>query len=515
MKKLKKPAVLALLAVVLLSCVPERVQAGTVTIIQKDKHTVPEQHGESVFDNEDTLHVTCNSNRVEYRTEKDWLGYNIYAEKPFDYCAVRAEGVQEVMQNYENAVYILMISDGPIDYYQVRDGEYDYLYNTSRTTFSGGKRTGCDGREYYVYYGYLKTATNQFWYNCPETPDAAPLYMPPVISVPTDIKTQEEMCQAVLDRLITGDFSDCRVSEGDADNPAQNAPGGIPGSEDNPEYDKDIGRVVFNGNTSYYPDTYANFTGKNKEYYYNLKWEKETDTGYNFLKSPNAVCKVQFKIEPELYITYDGSKDGVEAPIESKDFSLGSFNASDLNHKFKFYDLIDKYYPTQLKLAESGGVVPGHTPNSQALKLMTFQFVYYARPIVSDSLTVIPNQTSGWKCGDWTRVVMSGTLDNVTTETDPGYFDENGDWHSDGESENIDDGRVPTDGDIDKSIDEYENGENGKHSIKDVVALLNAVSKFPLAFAKMFSFLPDWCLNLMALSFSCMMVVLLIKAVRG
>ena len=35
MKKLKKPAVLALLAVVLLSCMPERVQA--VTRIEKGK----------------------------------------------------------------------------------------------------------------------------------------------------------------------------------------------------------------------------------------------------------------------------------------------------------------------------------------------------------------------------------------------------------------------------------------------------------------------------------------------
>lgn len=487
MKKLKKTAVLALLAAVLLSCLPECVQA--MTVIQKDEHTVPEKHGDTIFENEDTQHVTCNSNRIEFKTDN--CSPNIYLENPVDYIVVKYPN--------NDTKYVIFITrdDDSFQLYEVRDGEYAQGSNQSHTS--------CTYEP--VYYEGEKYVFHQMHFGDNE---AEPLYRPTVISLP-DKCTREQL----MEYLITGDFSDCRVSEGDADNPAQNASGGIPGSESNPEYDKDIGRVVFNGNTFIYPDTYANFIGKNKEYYFNFKWEKETDTGYNLVKSPHAVCKLQFKIEPELYVTYDGSKDGIEAPLETKDLNLGSFYASDLSHKFSFYDLINKCYPTQLKLAESGGAIPGHTPNSQALNLMTFRFSYYARPIVSDSLTVVPNQTSGWKCGDWTLVTVSGTLDNVTTETQPGHFDENGDWQSDGESENIDDGRIPTDGDVDKTIEEYENGDKGKHSVKDVVALLNAVSKFPLAFAKMFSFLPDWCLDLIALSFSCMMLILLIKAVRG
>lgn len=504
MKKLKKPAVLALLAVVLLSCVPERVQAGAVTIIQKDKHTVPEQHGESVFDNEDTLHVTCNSNRVEYRTEKDWLGYNIYAEKPFDYCAVRAEGIQEVLDNYENAVYILMISDGPIDYYQVRDGEYDYLYNKSRTTFSGGKRTGCDGREYYVYYGYLKTATNQFWYNCPETPDAAPLYMPPVISVPTDIKTQEEMCQAVLDRLITGDFSDCRVSEGDADNPAQNAPGGIPGSEDNPILDEEIGRLVLES-YSLHPDTFANLTGNSTQYYDCIKWKNKTSSGFNLKKSGYPVVKVQVKIKPSAtYKFVTGKTDILEA--ESEDFKLGMFNATDYEARFQFHELVSKYYGTYLV---------SQSPTSNGSKdELTVNFEYYLRVCVSDSLTVIPTQTTGWKCGPWQRQLICGTYQDKNGSTDSGDFDENGDWVSNGDNEDnyLDD--VPTSNDgSDVDGDDVVKKEN--YDTGDIKSLLSQVGDFPKLIKKLFSFLPQWCLTLFAFGFGCMIVLLLIKTVRG
>lgn len=518
MKKLKKPAVLALLAVVLLSCVPERVQAGAVTIIQKDKHTVPEQHGESVFDNEDTLHVTCNSNRVEYRTEKDWLGYNIYAEKPFDYCAVRAEGIQEVMDNYENAVYILMISDGPIDYYQVRDGEYDYLYNKSRTTFSGGKRTGCDGREYYVYYGYLKTATNQFWYNCPETPDAAPLYMPPVISVPTDIKTQEEMCQAVLDRLITGDFSDCRVSEGDADNPAQNAPGGIPGSEENPVYDKELGQLqILSSDIHHKNDIWSVISGT-EDIYDNIRWKKKTTTGFNVADNDYPFCRVQVKIKCEINKNEGVAPDGIHAG-DSKPFKYSMKEeymykplpkASSQLLTVAYSDISLSYFP---KLMEE---YRKEKPLIDSFDTSTMKLHYYLRVIVSDSLTVVPGQKS-WKCGDWVNVTTE-LSDKGGASSEPGHFDEDGDWVSDGDSEEVD--RVITSGDetgdeASEKQDEKRKEEKEKFDTDDIKSLLSQVGDFPKLIKKLFSFLPSWCLALYAFGFACMIVLLVIKTIRG
>lgn len=497
MNCLKKAICFLALPAVLLSCMPESVQA--VTVIQKSEHTVPEEHGESIFENENTLSVTCNSNRVVYNS--DTLRYSIYAEDTFDYCAVRSDGIERCRDEH-SAIYLFMVSDKEVSFYEVRDGLYANGHNQSRTDFQAHKTKGCDGKDYYIYLTDLTTATNKFWYGAPEAPEVRPLYMPPVITVPTDVTTEPDLEKRVLDYLITGDFADCHVSAGDSDNPSINKPGGIPGSESNPEYDENIGSPLVSVRDDA-PGTGGNINGNNLEYYDCIMWKKKTSTGFNLLDSGHAVCRMQFKIEPEATFVEGGKSTVLEA--ETTDFSLGFCNASQLEKKFQYHNLVSRFY---------GKYMAEHHPatNAQSYELNTV-FNYYCRVVVSDSLTVIPTQSTGWKCGKWKRVVISGNYQAKDKVSDSGDFDENGNWVSDGDYENVDDGQTRTDNPAEATSDDIDSGTD--YVVGDVKSLLSQVGQFPKIITKLFSFLPKWALSLAGFAFACMIVILVIKAVRG
>lgn len=493
MKKLKKPAVLLLLAAVLLSCVPERVQAVSVP---EDELPANAEHGTSIFTQENTLHVTYHSNRVEYDHEK--VGYNIYLETPCDYCIVQFPSSKEYETQHIQYIVFITRSGTLFDPYRV-DGDGGGIGNTSRTAFSSMSGLGNGEETYDCYWSVF--IRDDGWFNDKEWP--APRYGHSVISMPSQFEgVDKNSLLYLLGCCEDGEFPDCRISEGDGDNPAQNASGGIPGSESNPILDEEIGTPILSACASR-PDVDGNISGNNLEYYDVIEWKKKTSTGYNLLDSGHAVCRLQFKIKPEATFVEGGKSTVLEA--ESKDFSLGFCNASQLEKRFQYHNLVSKFY---------GKYMAEHHPatNAQSYELNTV-FNYYCRVIVSDSLTVIPTQTTGWKCGKWKRAVVSGNYHDKDYVSDDGEFNENGDWISDGNYENIDNGDAVTNDPANAGIDDIDNGAD--YGVGDVKGLLSQVGQFPKIIKKLFSFLPEWCLALFAFSFACMGVILVIKAVRG
>lgn len=187
-----------------------------------------------------------------------------------------------------------------------------------------------------------------------------------------------------------------------------------------------------------------------------------------------------------------------------------SASATDYEARFQFHDLVSKYY---------GSYLVSNSPTSNGSKdELSVSFEYYLRVCVSDSLTVIPDSQS-WKCGRWTRQVISGTYQDKDGSTDTGEIDEDGNWVSDENYEDnyednyVDDVPTSNDGsdvdgdDVGKDTDSY--------GTDDVKGLLQQVGQFPKLIKKLFSFLPSWCLTLVGFGFSCMILILIIKAVRG
>lgn len=490
MKKLKKTAVLALLAAVLLSCLPECVQA--MTVIQKDEHTVPEKHGDTIFENEDTQHVTCNSNRIEFKTDN--CSPNIYLENPVDYIVVKYPN--------NDTKYVIFITrdDDSFQLYEVRDGEYAQGSNQSHTAYT------CEP----VYYEGEKYVLHQMHFGDNE---AEPLYRPTVISLP-DKCTGEQL----MEYLITGDFSDCRVSEGDADNPAQNLPGAIEGSEDNPVYDKELGRLqILSSDIQHKNDIWSVICGT-EDIYDNIRWKKKTSTGFNVVNNDYPFCRVQVKIKCEINKNEGTASDFIHAgdskPLKNSMKEEYMYKplpkASSQLLTVAYSDISFSYFP---KLMEE---YKKEKPLVDSLDTSTMKLHYYLRVVVSDSLTVVPGQKS-WKCGDWVNVTAE-LSDKGGASSEPGHFDEDNNWVSDGDSEEVD--RVVTSGDetgeeAAEKQDEKRKEEKEKYDTDDIKNLLSQIGDFPKLIKKIFSFFPKWCLSLFSFGFACMIVLLIIKTVRG
>lgn len=500
--KLKKPLVLLMLAVVLLSCMPEQVQAAD--IVQKEDLTGESEHGEPLFDKDAARASTCSGSRIEFNSE--YLGYNMYFATPHNYCVVNFPSGKAYEKEHTNYIVFIDAEGTPWDPLDVREGKYVHGYDSSVINFSDAGLFTSEGYSYSVHTGIFSRDTLPVW-DTKSDAWPSPVHMPPVISLPAPYKDiGRESIQYLLDCLSTGDMGDCRVTAGDSDNPDINEPGGVPGSENNPIYDEKIGMPVLSAYASK-PNVEGNVTGNNLEYYDCIEWKKKTSTGYDLLNSGHAVCRMQFKIEPKATFVELGKSTVLKPEVQTIDnkISLGFCNASQLEKKFQYHDLISKFY---------GKFMAEHHPttNAQSYELQT-EFNYYCRVIVSDSLEVIPNQSFGWKCGKWKRVVVSGNYEDKDYTADSGEIDEDGNWVSDEDYEDIDDGDAVSNDPANADKDDIE--KDTDYGTDDVKGLLKQVGQFPKLIKKIFSFLPSWCLTLFAFGFACMIVLLVIKTIRG
>lgn len=501
--KLKKPLVLLMLAVVLLSCMPELVQAAD--IVQKEDLTGESEHGEPLFDKDAARASTCSGSRIEFNSE--YLGYNMYFTTPHNYCVVDFPSGKDYEQNHTQYILFIDTEGTPWDPYEVRDGEYARGYNQSLTLFSGSGPYEVEGQSattsYYIHRTIFYTDHGKW----NEETYPAPVHQPPVIHMPSRFEgISDEAIEYLLGCLTSGDMGDCRVTAGDSDNPDVNEPGGVPGSEDNPIYDEKIGTPILSGFRLDTPDVEGNLTGNNLEYYNVIKWKKKTSTGFNLNDSGYAVCRMQFKIEPKATFVELGKSTVLEPEVQTIDgrISLGFCNASQLEKKFQYHDLISKFY---------GKFLAEHHPatNAQSYELQT-EFNYFCRVAVSDSLSVIPNQSDGWKCGKWKRLVVSGGYQETDSTSDSGEIDEDGNWVSDEDYEDVDDSVTHTDDPANADDDDVKDMDYGTDDVK---GLVKQVGQFPKLIKKIFSFLPSWCLTLFAFGFACMIVLLVIKTIRG
>lgn len=507
--KLKKLAVLPLLAVVLLSCMPELVQAAD--IVQKEDLTGESEHGEPLFDKDAARASTCSGSRIEFNSE--YLGYNMYFTTPHNYCVVDFPSGKDYEQNHTQYILFIDTEGTPWDPYEVRDGEYARGYNQSVTNFSGGKTYEVEGQSVTTSYvvHFADFYHNRGRWN--EETYPSPVHQPPVIHMPSRFEgISDEAIEYLLGCLTSGDMGDCRVTAGDSDNPDVNEPGGVPGSIDNPVYDKNIGRLEISSGNVAHKDGFWDVIAGTEDFIDNIRWKKKTSTGFNLADNDYPFCRIQVKVKCEM-----GTAEGTASD------NVHTSDVKPLKYSMKetyFYKPMPKGSSQSLNVSYNE-ILP-HFPklyneysqNSFSQSYFgTMKMYYYMRVVVSDSLTVMPDSKS-WKCGDWR--LYSSVLSDEKGSTQSGDFDEDDNWVPDGDEEDVDREVVITDGDedVDEAVDEqYE--KDTDYGTDDVKELVKQVGQFPKLIKKLFSFLPSWCLTLFAFGFACMIVLLVIKTIRG
>lgn len=281
-------------------------------------------------------------------------------------------------------------------------------------------------------------------------------------------------------------------------------------TDDNMEYDADLGYLkniefkLLNVYTSLGYETYLKFN-----------WNTVTTTGID-LTDPDV--DVQFMIKVQGTGTYlTGTV--FNTSTESSGYLLVS-------------DYSDNAY--SLVLSDSGSMDGGADDiytelrravmKQQPLICKTFDILsnVYFRPITYDD---------GWKYGGWSKVAVkydawnNGNYDYEYTVTD-GITD---------------DGTIPKDnlyGDDDglspdnsysgsgtagsgNTLDEADNntttnpGDSSGDLVSNVKSMLSMITEIPAILGSLFSFLPGWCLTLLAVGVGLIMVLIVYKLIRG
>ncbi|MCM1441693.1 MAG: hypothetical protein NC131_21160, partial [Roseburia sp.] len=255
-----------------------------------------------------------------------------------------------------------------------------------------------------------------------------------------------------------------------------------PGSKNNPVYDKDLGHPII---TKYYlvADAISADPLKNVSQKYYFEWKRKTSSGVSLQNNTDYThIMLEWKVEAikDKKVVASGS--------------LGSHNAD--GNLYKFWNLYSEIYPAL------GDKVPEH----DILR-------YYVRVVATENNgipTVLPSDNAKWICGEWTY------YDSGITDT--GSYDGNGYIDEDGTTVR-EDNEVTTgsvyDSDIDSALDKIENNYNYADYITNLSALADQVKAIPGIIASVFSFLPPWCLALVALSVGTLAVLMVIKFVRG
>lgn len=280
----------------------------------------------------------------------------------------------------------------------------------------------------------------------------------------------------------------------------------IEGCIDNPIYDDDIGTLIISKSKMY-----EESNGENVNDLYNLfSWKMKTSTCFSLSDNKYARTFIQVRVESKC-VVYD-----------------------DLRHT-KIYKQFDNY-------GEKAMLINSHSADSQPLKIsyltdipnvlpkthsethnplyVGYNYTLYFRVVCTNDLAVIPSDTSEWHCGGWRALDCNADMLVGQTDTsENGSFDESDNWvaGADDGNNSIESGS-DTVHDSDDAQDNFNSSSSNNFNEIDggtISSLIKQVGAFPSIISKVFSFLPDWCLQFLALGFACFITLLLIKVVRG
>ena len=281
------------------------------------------------------------------------------------------------------------------------------------------------------------------------------------------------------------------------------------GSQDNPMEDKDIGTIVLKSH-GFIPTKNDNFIGDvSASYDYYFKYKDKTSSGFSISDNKYARTFIQIRVQNQCVLFEKGNENSIKEyyPHYGEFYNyknLATENVSNNTVKVSWGEVMSKWSDyTEHPLATN--------------KKLAYRFML--RVICTDSLTVVPDESSGWYAGGWRSFVFDG--DKFLEETN-GHIKDDGTW-SDDEDDGYNDSSDKTTNtnqdkdDVDDRLndDSSDSGSSSKLNISNIKAFMKEVGNVPKAIGKLFSFLPDWVTTFIGFGFVVLVALIITKAIRG
>lgn len=276
------------------------------------------------------------------------------------------------------------------------------------------------------------------------------------------------------------------------------------GSENNPFEDKDIGTIVLksHGFISTKNDAFSGDVSCSYDYYF--KYKDKTSSGFSLTDNKYARTFIEVKVQNQCVLYDKDNVDVVEEyyphygeyytykrfPLENIDNNTLRVGWGDIYSKWNDYS--EHPLATNKKLA----------------------YRFMIRVVCTDSLTVIPDEKSGWHAGGWRSILFDGS--KFVEETN-GHVDKDGKWKDDkDDGHNNSSDKTSHNNESKDDVDKIMSDDSSSSSIvSNIKSFLNDVGNVPKAIGKLFSFLPSWCTDFIAFGFVVLVALIIIKAVRG
>lgn len=311
--------------------------------------------------------------------------------------------------------------------------------------------------------------------------------------------SEKRICEYILKTLPT---SFTVIGENGVDTNA------VPdGSENNPLSDKDIGTIILksHGFISTKNEQFMGDVSCSYDYYF--KYKDKTSSGFSLTDNKYARTFIEVKVQNQCVLYNKDNEDIIEEyyphygeyytykrfPLENIDNNTLRVGWGDIYSKWNDYS----EYP----LATN--------------KKLSYRFMI--RVVCTDSLTVIPDENSGWYAGGWRSILFDGS--KFVEETN-GHVDKDGKWKDDKDdghnssSDKTSHNNESKD-DVDKILNDDSGSSSGSSGVAGIKSFLKDVGNVPKAIGKLFSFLPSWCTDFIAFGFVVLVALMIIKAIRG
>ena len=293
------------------------------------------------------------------------------------------------------------------------------------------------------------------------------------------------------------------------------------GSENNPLLDKDIGTIIIKShafipvkNNVAYP--LLPQTDDSTFAYYRFKYKDKTSSGFSISNNKYARTFIQVRVQNQCVLLDPNDRNVIKEFYKHYgEFyqykNIPTENISDNIFKVSWDDITLKWSDFT------------EHPNSTNKKLA---YRFMIRVICTDSLTVIPDEKSGWHAGGWRSIVFDGS--NFVEETN-GHITNDGKWTDDKDDGHNNSSDKTTD--VPKTEDEAndsmnDNSSNSSTNFVDKLKqakkvfdtaneYIKQVLKVPTMLGKLFSFFPDWVLYPFEFAFALIPWIIIYKLLRG
>lgn len=290
------------------------------------------------------------------------------------------------------------------------------------------------------------------------------------------------------------------------------------GGVNNPiEDDEEIGTPIITKRryTTIYHDTDIGNASDGKEdiddSQFIFDWSNKTSTGFNLKNNKYHMTRIQIKVQSKCVVYSGFSHKTVKKKFD---------NYGEMSSEIKSALVDDTPYSIEYGTVKS--MLPKTFSEKHNPLYIGRNFTFYFRVMCNESAS----GTGKWHCGPWRAVGLNAsTTQDQTDESSNGHIDSDGKYTKD-----TDDGYNNSDSDSstvdnkddakDQFKDDQKNGvTNGKNNKSfgwdDFKNLISECKQVPDLIKSVFSFLPDWVLDFIAVALFVWVFVILKKAAVG